>query len=148
MKRKDTKQLLREVILAGAYGDYVDLNRLSLDIADSADRLSQESYYHMLDMLEYRAHELYLDNMRTPLKELVLWLHDEIGIEFSAELLSSDGIYLEVQLRYLKEHYGRNYVWNNPLLARIVERLVDDAIDDVSRETSYENCFRDYGRGI
>lgn len=135
MKRKDTKQLLREVILTGAYGDYVDINRLSIDIADSTTKLSRDEYYNMLEKLEYRAHELYLENMRTPLKELAVWICDDMGIELTAELLSSDGIYLEVLLCYIKEHYSRKYDNSNPVLARMVIYLANYALDDVSRET-------------
>lgn len=136
MKRKNMKKLINQVRVAGAIGDYADVWNLSKDVADNILNLGYDNYMECADMLEMRAEQLYIENIRTPIHELIMWIHNDMGTDYCADLLCASGIELRVKLDYTRELYWRRRICNSPVVCHMVEKLTREILENVSRETS------------
>lgn len=136
MKRNNMKKLINQVTVIGAIGDYVDVWNLSKAVADNILDLGYDNYMECLDMLELRAEQLYIENLRTPIHELIMWIYNDMGTDYCADLLCAYGTDLISRLMYTRELYRRGNACKNPVVCRMVERLTRELIENVSRETS------------
>lgn len=141
MKRRDIEKLKNQIIVAGAIGNYCDVWNLSRDLADSILNMSYDLYMECLDALELRAQQLYIENLRTPIKELIIWINNDLGTDYCADLLCASGYDLRYRLYFVREYFHRKYYCDNPVVARMVELLVKELLENVSRETFEGKLF-------